>query len=69
MIDRDDALIFFEEGLQQFKSNMRKYEKYDHEHELKIMLKKPILKTMTFGIKTFKMTKESIKRLYKNIQG
>ena len=39
VIDKDNALIFFEEGLQQFKSNMRKYEKYDHEHELKNYVK------------------------------
>ncbi len=39
VIDKDDALIFFEKGLQQFKSNMLKYEQYDQEHQLKNYIK------------------------------
>jgi hypothetical protein len=38
-IDKDDALIFFEKGLQQFKNNIRKYETYDQEHQSKNYVK------------------------------
>ncbi len=38
-IEKNDALIFFEKGLEQFKNNMQKYMTYDQEHQSKDYVK------------------------------
>lgn len=66
-IDKDDALIFFEKGLKQFKNNMRIYETYDQEHQSKNYVKETSIENYDVWYQNFQNNQGVYQKIARNI--
>ena len=66
-INNDEALIFFESALQQFKSNMRKYKIYNQENESKNSFVNKDLNNYSVWYQNFQKNKELEQKIAINI--